>query len=730
MADLGVYVSKSVSYAVLQMGPVVRLNKTASYAILVPLTSLEVSRCYTEIVASTILRQVDPLVPTVATALSPYGIPRTRGGFNGKGSNPGGVFPAKPSGGLPPLGFTIPDFDIWRPGYSAAKVQITMAGSVQPAPIFYDVLLTQPAPNPQILDTQVDSNKVTYGRWRRPIYTYVPYYLLINDTDTTGVVYPPVLSLDGEDGSFMLVNNGAPGAPPVTMRAFLQRRIDVANYGPWTPNAGAQSNGVTLAAAIGAAGSMGGGTVVIPGGTFPVTPFTLPQGVILEGQGLAATVIQCISGAPAMTMGGDGCGFRNLTFDGVVVAQNSIGISATGKNALVLDNVLVQRFQFGILARGLENCTWTNFSISGCTGAATLSGDSATGLGNGVSNILWIGGNVSLNLRSGFVVQVIDVGCNNIKLIGVSFTHNQGAAVDWLGVHDSTLDNCSWDSNAVNWNINDGANTMLATIATTRNVVIKSGTVNGGAVNGAQCIFGGTCTNVRVQDATIFNCNIELLVPLNFIVFQDCFLDPSTVVTGTTKQFVTLRTADTGIVTGVTLDNAALVAWQLQLKPGEVCFVTAQAVAKQINGANFGIFWEACGAEQPGATLAYSSGTSAFSVGTFLTGAVSKATAIIQAKSGSTASGTLTLIQVTGSFLVGEVITDSAGGVATATGAFTPANTVLDATGQTHVRTPTVTGSSGYAVGIVVSSQMVQVTVTGATGHVVDWDVKVSVVIG
>lgn len=66
--------------------------------------------------------------------------------------------------------------------------------------------------------------------------------------------------------------------------------------------------------------------------------------------------------------------------------------------------------------------------------------------------------------------------------------------------------------------------------------------------------------------------------------------------------------------------------------------------------------------------LNYDSGTSGFSEGTTVTGGTSGTTGVIKWFSGDAASGTLTLKEVSGSFVDGETITDDKGGSASANG--------------------------------------------------------------
>ena len=552
-----------------------------------------------------------------------------------------------------------------------------------------------------------------------------------NSTDTTGVRQPPLVTLNAVDVSFSTAV-AQRGGYPVPLRVWLDRQIFVQSYGQFAASVGSATNTTTLVAAIGAAAAQGGGEVLLPAGVFPIGVFTLPTGVILKGQGLGSTTLQSQSGASVCTIGGSGAGLRQLILDGVVLSTASIGVDMTGVSNVVMTDVLITRFATGLRAKGLQEAVWTNLSITNCATNADIRGDANAGgatAGTQVRDINWRGGLVSLATVAGLVFEVIDKAVGNILLQGVLFSQNVGSALTMTGVRDWTVLNCTWDSNTINWTIQDAPNTTYAAINTTRNGLFTGGEVTGNLVNGAACFFNGTCANVRCQDMSFSACSINLSIPLNPITFRDCYLDSATTVTGYAALFQSLRTNDTGYVTGVTTTGVSIVAYSLAMQPGQVVSIEARIVAKQRNGPNYASFWIAAGAECAPAIAVYLSASSAFTVGAVLTGVTSKASARIIAVTSAGSSGTLSLESITGTFQSGEIIQDSSGGTAQLNGALTLGSVTLDATGVTNLRAATVTGAAGWGVNIVPLGALLTVQVTGATGMIVEWTAKVDVVV-
>ena len=103
---------------------------------------------------------------------------------------------------------------------------------------------------------------------------------------------------------------------------------------------------------------------------------------------------------------------------------------------------------------------------------------------------------------------------------------------------------------------------------------------------------------------------------------------------------------------------------------------------KLTDGLRYGAFVYTCnGSGEPiyvtTLTLNYKTQTSNFTVGDTITGAASGATALIRIDTDGGATGTLTLDQVSGVFLDGEIITDQGGGSATVNGSLSFATAAL-----------------------------------------------------
>jgi hypothetical protein len=131
-------------------------------------------------------------------------------------------------------------------------------------------------------------------------------------------------------------------------------------------------------------------------------------------------------------------------------------------------------------------------------------------------------------------------------------------------------------------------------------------------------------------------------------------------------------------------------------------------------------------ARRPGSTLLYQTQTGNFTVGNTLTGGTSGATARIVADTDAGATGTLTLYDVVGTFVNGELITDGSGGSATTNGTVTAHNvqvqntTALAYDGQTVNFTvgETITGGTSGAVATITAD-----VDAGATGTLTIRDV-------
>ena len=648
----------------------------------------------------------------MTTALSLLGLPKTAAP----------TINAKPTAGLPPFGQRIADFDTWRPGYGGMVVEVIEAGTNNTlAALYYDIGLTQPAPNPQALITETDANGNTYGKWAQPVYTAVPFQLYINSTDSTGIEYPPLIALPGEDASGSLVET-ARGQYPITLASFADSTVTAVLFGQLSSTAGTAANTQTLVAAIGAAGAQGGGEVLLPAGTIPFTSLSLPQGVVLVGDSLNGTTLQSSQTGAVVTLGGDGAGLKDLTLDGLDVVAASIGVFGLDIAEPVFENVVVRRFDTGIMLKGASAAQWRNLSVENCNTGADLRGDAdLTGTNEGaeLANIEWDGGGIALNNNFGARFRFIDHPAREIVLRNVGLSSNVGPALALHGVRGFKTDHCYWISNINNLLIEDDTNPLYQSLNTTSRIAFTGGQINAGTLN-----FNQSCVNVSFEKVELKGVSYNLTIPSNVILLLDCIEDSACTTTGDATKIARWYHSDDQIVTGITTGNTATVAWQYAMAPGKVGLFEAEVIGRRRDGTDYGIFWVAAGALQPAASLPYSIETTPFTAGAVLTGQTSGASARIVVVSATGSAGTLSIRDIVGTFISGEAITDSSGGSARMNGSMSTSATALDGGGTTVIRAAQPSGTS-WTVQFGVSGSLIQLAVQGASGQTVEWTAKV-----
>lgn len=649
------------------------------------------------------------------TGLSLFGTPRTGAPAIG----------AKAAAGLPPLGTRIAEFDTWRPGYAGAVVQVTQAGSTLLAPLFSDPYLANPISNPVPLLTLTDVNGQTYGKWPTTVYTYVPFTLFVNQGSQTGIERPPLVSVDGANISLGIQSSNR-GNFPVSVSSFLDRDIDATLYGPLSAAVGATVCTATIALAVGAAASLGGGDVLLPFGTFPILNLTLPVGVVLRGKGESATILQSTQTVtPSITIGGDGAGLASLTLDGVSVLPQSIGVQAIGRVAVQFSRVIIKRFETCLKTRGIANSVWTNLVLTGGTYGWDGRGDMDAALsnqGSEIANIIWIGGEVSLCTQFGIGLLFFDQPVRDCTFEHVKFSTHLGDAVRLTGARGITFNYCQWVSNISNLSVVDGTNIIYIATNTTQRLRF-----NGGRMNAGKLTFNQTCLDIQFNSVRFENTSGVMSVPTNPIIFRDCINDALVTYTGDLSKILVQDSTDLrASVTGVTTDAAPLAAFQRTLAPGKAVFITAKAIARARNDITYGIFYVTGGAVRPGSSLPYQSQTGNFTVGLVLTGATSGASARITADADAGATGTLTIRDTVGTFVSGEIVRDTAAGSATFVGALTDFNAAMDAVGSTALRTAVLTGT-GWTIAVAVSGALVQVLITGQAAKTIEWELDVEV---
>lgn len=618
----------------------------------------------------------------------------------------------------------IRDFDLWRAGYAGAIVTVYEAGTTTPATLYAEPTMATLLNNPQTLQTRQDTNGQTYGKFAVPVYVAVAYTLSIDTGERGGVERPPITALDGADVSLALVT-GTRGQEARTLASVVDWSIWAQAFGDLSDAVGAAVCTATLQAAIGAAAAQGGGLVRIPAGNFPFTTLTLPEGVVLAGEGASATTLRSTITAAVITIGGDGAGITDLTLDGVNVNTGSVGVYAINKVGMRFENCLVRRFATGLRVLGAEACRWRNFSISECSVAGDLRGDldaATSGLGAPFRNIEWNGGAIAFNVLKGLHFRAVDALCENIRLAGLEFEGNLADALILEGVRDLRSEGCWFANGLRGLHVLDNITTPLPAINTSARIDVIGGYFDG-AATGMEIKYEGECVNITLRRVRQTNISHNLVSPQNAITRIDCIQDALTTITGLKTYLLSQDTDHGGTLSGVTTGAVDVVAWSEAVPPGKTWLVTAKVTARQRNGTGRGRWWVAAGVDRPCATLAYINLTGTFTVAAILTGATSGASARINAN----AAGTLTISDITGTFQNGETITDGAA-TATASGTISTSNAALDSGGSVDVIAP-VDSLSGTAtdVFVSVSGPSAQVTVRGDTALTIDWVVEIDV---
>lgn len=620
------------------------------------------------------------------------------------------------------IGARISEFDTWRPGYGNAIVAVFRAGTTTLAPLFSDPTLTIPIANPQTLDLMSDVNGQVYGRWAEPVYIGVPYSLFINSTFSTGVEQIPITTLDGQDASLVMVES-IRGQFPVPLNQFLDRDVDATLFGTLAAADGAASCNATLVAAIGAAAAASGGDVLLPPGIIPFLNLTLPTGVRLRGKGVGVTTLTSTQAVtPLITLGGNGAGLISLTLDGLNVVPQSIGVQGIGVIQPVFQDVIVQRTETGIRFRGATQFQWRNLTVSNCTNGVDLRGDidaSLTNTGTETANGFWDGGQVALCTTYGLCTEFFDLPVRDLTFRNILFASNSGDAWRSLGARGITFRQCQWISNISDMSIADGTNLAFVSLNTTSRIRIEEGTVNGGRLT-----FNQTCFDIQFRDVNFINANFNLTVPQNPVVLQDCIQDAQTTTTGSGTLLIGKTATDLGKVSGVTSDATPIAAWSQTMPPGETILLSAKVVARRRDGITYGIFWPMTGVNRPGDTMPFVGATGLFTAGLVITGVTSGASARVTDVAQTGATGTLTLRNIIGTFVNGEVVADTNTGVGTFSGALGTSNAVLDATGAGTLRADTTTGTGWTAI-FAVSGANVVLNVAGEAAAVVEWTVEV-----
>ena len=616
----------------------------------------------------------------------------------------------------------ISEFDIWRPGYGSAVVSIYVAGTTTLANIYTDEALSVAAANPQTLEAMEAEGGTRYGKFSAPLYTGQSYYISINGIENTGVIRPPINTLDGEDASTATVQPTG-SSYDVTLAAALGREVNVANFGAFVAGGSgvAATNTATIELAIAALSD--GGVVKVPAGLYKVNDFEVPEGVVVEGQGIDATTLQSVLGDVSFTLTGDRSGFRNITLDGSSLSTGSIGIKSENNDYSVFTNVLIKRFETGMHFYGGRGFVWGNLNIDNVETAAKLFGKDNT-----FEDCVWIGGIVSTATTVGVTMSYEDQICRNIVFVGVGFETCTEYAININGAQSIKFDGCWWYNNTKTINIQDDTEVLTPATQQDNDVIIVQ--FNGGRIDGGIFTVTGTIQDLILNDMNLKNLQFDLDTPLNnYMVLKNCYEDAGITISGESARLIRQTTSQNGASFGVTTDASPAKAWGIPLAAGQQVYLEARVIAKGRNIAQRAIYHIGCGAYRPGDTLNYDTQTANFTAGAIVTGQSSGATARIQADSDSGTTGTLTLTDIQGEFIDNEIITDDNGspGSALVNGTLNAQSATLDSTGNVNIRAVFET-TAGFAAAFVANGQEIELRVTGAASNTLEWTVHVDVV--
>lgn len=622
----------------------------------------------------------------------------------------------------------IAEFDIWRPGYGGSVVNVYIAGTTTPASIFLDENLTIPAANPQILASTSSPDGTKSGKFEMPVYIQQPYFLSIDGIENTGVVRPPFTTLTGEDASQATVLP-AGSTSPIYLTNFLSLVVNVANYGPFVSGIAGVSatNTATLALAI--AALSGGGEVVIPSGNFNVNSISVPEGVVLLGQGREATILTSVIGGVSFTLTGNRSGFKNITLDGASLSGGSIGVKSVGNDQTVFTSVMVKRFETGLHFLGGAQHVWNDLSINNTVTGANLHGDTDAGSsGNGgqFQDMIWTGGLVDVASTIGVSLSYEDAICENLIFSGVGFENCLGTAVDINGALSVYFPGAYFDSNTAILNLKDDTAVLTGAHYDDNKVICVSFT--NGRMNGGTFTATGTAQNIKLLNMKIEDVAFAPTTPINNpIILENCFTDSATTITNDTTKLINQLTMADGTARGLTTSNVQTKAWSIALVPGQMVYLEAKVIGRGRNVAHRGIYHHVAGAYRVGSALAYDAQTANFTVGHIVTGASSGATARIQVDSDSGTTGTLTLTDIVGTFIDNEIITDDVTGSATVNGTIVGTSATLDGVGDVALRTDYET-TAGWNIAFVANGNSIELQVLGASSETVEWTVNVAVV--
>lgn len=636
-------------------------------------------------------------------------------------------FTPKTPADYPPLGLLVEEFDLYVQSYGGKTVSIFRAGTTELQQCYSDPFLTEAIDNPQVLLNRTDALGNNYGKFNTHVYVPFAYELDISSSETTGVKNVPITSLDGETADNAIVKAEG-GTRYRSLKNRAADRIHYLDFGDVTTSATA--NNTALTAAIAAASANGGGKVYLPPDLIVFNSVSIPTSVILQGDGQQVTILQSQLAGKVITYTGEGAGLAGLQLDGVNLLTGSVGIYGKGQDFIIMDDVLVRRFDTNVTFQGGQNHIWRNFSTKNGNRNLRILGDtdaSGTATGDEFSGLDWFQGEVSESTICGLELAIVDQPVRHNTISQVDFLDNVGTqgALRIRGASWQYFKQVYFEGNTVDIDIDDNSDLTLP-YRQVSNIYFEGGQVEGGELK-----FNGLCQDIVFDAVELNDCDFTLSTPDNQIVLRDC-VESSTLFTGETTRVTRLQSVEEGNIKGTTTNATATTVYKLKLNPNEVVQLIVNATAERTNGAGYADFMYVCGARCAGATLLYDSQTANFTAGSTIVGATSGASAIIVADSDSGTTGTLTLASVSGTFVDNEIIAEASGsGSASVNGSLTlGAAAIIDS--ATEVRAAGSNAGAppaGYAITFVALGQEILVKVTGAASNDIFWNLKIQSVI-
>mgnify|MGYP001591228215 CR=1 FL=1 len=612
----------------------------------------------------------------------------------------------------------IIDFDTWQPGYGGSVVRVYLAGTTTLASIYSNEGLTTALSNPQTLSSLVQEG-VTYGKFAQPVYVGAAFYLDIDQTDQTGIVRPPLTTLDALDAS-KATAQAAGGSQDIELEDIVARVVHVKDYGEFKAvgeaGASAATNTTTLTAAIGAANGNGGGIVMVPPGTFAFTQITVSANVLLMGQGRKVTILQSQTGANVVTISGDRGGLARIGVDGVNLVASSVGVFAKAVDEIVFNDVEIKRFVTGLHFKGGRRGQWKDLYVSACTTGAKLHGDLNAGGGSDGDEFRdneWTGGVVDLCTSIGVELSYEDKRCRHNTIRDVGFESNTGKAIRVNGAQNTKFSGCWFVLNTTTAEVLDDT---LASV--TDNTVIGL-CFEDCAIEDGAFTLNDTCQDTIFERCEIVDVDFTLTAVDNSVIVKDCTEDSAVTISGDGTKFTRWTTADHGASAGTTTGATATKAWSIALEPGQRVYLEAKVIGNSRNSDASGEYHISVSARRPPSTLPYDTQTANFTLGSVLTGTTSAATARIVADSDSGATGTLSLRDIVGVFQDNEIITDAATGSATVNGTLSAVNAAL--LGSVTAIRAAREDVAGWDATFVANGPEIELQVTGAASTTIEW---------